>query len=139
MTVATGLTLHHSLCKCLPCPTNALPDIDGTKTGSRPVLSGATQREGKLCSSGDHRPYILIGLTVPTVSPIISMIQHVAQSHLHVHCRAPIASNLLCFSELLDDLCSHLIVLQEVIGDGVADPGSSLRRAQLQQLVPCLL
>lgn len=50
-----------------------------------------------------------------------------------------IPSNLLCFPELLDDLCSHLVVFQEVIGDGVADPGGPLRRTQLQQLVPCLL
>lgn len=48
-------------------------------------------------------------------------------------------SNLLCFPELLNDLRRHLVVLQEVIGDGVADPGSPLGRTQLQQLVPRLL
>lgn len=50
-----------------------------------------------------------------------------------------IRSDLLRFPELLDDLCGHLVVFQEVIGDGVADPGGPLRRTQLQQLVPCLL
>lgn len=48
-------------------------------------------------------------------------------------------SNLLGFPELLDDLCSHLVVFQKVICDGVADPGGPLRWTQLQQLVPCLL
>lgn len=48
-------------------------------------------------------------------------------------------SNLLGFPELLDDLCSHLVVFKKVICDGVADPGGSLRWTQLQQLVPCLL
>lgn len=48
-------------------------------------------------------------------------------------------SNLLCFPELLNDLCSHLVVFQEVIGDGVSDPGGPLSWTQLQQLVPCLL
>lgn len=48
-------------------------------------------------------------------------------------------SNLLCFPELFNDLCSHLIVFEEVICDGVPDPGSPLCRTQLQQLVPCLL
>lgn len=48
-------------------------------------------------------------------------------------------SNLLGFPELLDNLGSHLIVLQQVICDGVADPGGPLRWTQLQQLVPCLL
>lgn len=46
---------------------------------------------------------------------------------------------LLCFPELLDDLGRHLVVLQEVVGDGVADPGGPLGRPQLQELVPRLL
>lgn len=50
-----------------------------------------------------------------------------------------IPSDLLRFPELLDDLRCHLVVFQEVIGDGVADPGGPLRRTQLQQLVPRLL
>lgn len=48
-------------------------------------------------------------------------------------------SNLLCFPEFLNDLCCHLIVFQEVIGDGIANPGGPLGWTQLQQLVPCLL
>lgn len=42
-----------------------------------------------------------------------------------------VASHLLCFPELLNDLCSHLVVFQQVIGDGVADPGGPLSWAQL--------
>ena len=48
-------------------------------------------------------------------------------------------SHLLRFPELLDDLGSHLVVLQQVVGDGVADPGGSLGRPQLEQLVAGLL
>lgn len=47
--------------------------------------------------------------------------------------------NLLCFPELFNDLCSHFVVFQEVIGDGVANPGGSLSWTQLQQLVTGLL
>lgn len=48
-------------------------------------------------------------------------------------------SNLLRFPELLDDLGGHFVVLQEVVGDGIADPGGPLGWTQLQQLVPRLL
>lgn len=61
------------------------------------------------------------------------------QVNLWEECWAFTGSHLLCFPELLDDLCSHLVVFQEVIGDSVADPGGPLCRTQLQQLVPCLL
>lgn len=43
------------------------------------------------------------------------------------------------FPELFNDLRGHLVVFQEVVGDGIADPGGPLGRAELQQLVPRLL
>lgn len=49
------------------------------------------------------------------------------------------AAHLLCFAEFLNDLCSHVEVLEQVIGHCVSDPGSSLGWTELQQLVPSLL
>lgn len=46
---------------------------------------------------------------------------------------------LLRFSELFDDFGSHLIVLEEVICNGVTDPRGPLSWPQLQELVPGLL
>lgn len=63
-------------------------------------------------------------------------------SHLRAVPRPPDSRsfpNLLRFPELFDDFRSHLIIFQEVIGDGVANPGGPLGWAQLQELVPRLL
>lgn len=46
---------------------------------------------------------------------------------------------LLCFSELFDDFGGHLVVLEEVICNGVTDPRGPLSRPQLQELIPSLL
>lgn len=49
------------------------------------------------------------------------------------------AAHLLCFAEFLNNLCSHVKVLEQVISHCVSDPGSSLGWTELQQLVPSLL
>ena len=45
----------------------------------------------------------------------------------------------LCLSVFLHDFESHDVVLDEMVGESIADPGTSLSRTSLQQLVPCVL
>ena len=46
---------------------------------------------------------------------------------------------LLSFGELLEYVYGNVVVLEQVIGHGVADPGDALRWPQLQQLIPRVL
>ena len=48
-------------------------------------------------------------------------------------------SNLLSFPKLLQNLEGHVVVAEEVVRHGEANPGSPLSRPELKQLVPSVL